>query len=208
MPELKMPDINYVMIAGNLTKDPVVRTTTNGTPVANFTIASNRRFRDNLGQWREDVCYIGVVAWYKLADSCRDNLNKGSAVIVEGELQSKSWKTENGFYRNVIEIKARRIQYLNRHETFDEALDSPAASGQEEEPNGLREADSPSPPAQEAVAAVESPPAPTRVPKPAFTGGPVREDDPLKPRSEDEQSASPKPASPNKLDFGYEDLKL
>lgn len=120
MSELKMPIINSVVIAGNLTKDPVNRTTTNGTPVTNFTIACSRKFKDNKGIWREDVCYIGVVAWYKLAVSCFENLSRGSAVMVEGELQSKSWKLDNGFYRTLVEIKAKRIQFLNRKNSMIE----------------------------------------------------------------------------------------
>lgn len=124
MAELKMPDINSVMIAGNLTSDPSFRRTTNGTPVANFYIASNRRFKDNTGQWRENVCYVGVVAWYKLAESCAENLHKSSAVLVDGELQSRIWKNEDGTTRNVVEIKARRIQFLNRRSEATEALAS------------------------------------------------------------------------------------
>lgn len=116
MADLRMPDINNVIIVGNLIKDPVFRHTTTGTPVTNFYIASNRKFKDNLGNWKEDVCFVGVVAWYKLAESCFENLKKGSAVLVEGELQSRNWKTEDGFNRNVVEIKARRIQFLNKRE--------------------------------------------------------------------------------------------
>ncbi len=114
MSNLKMPDINNVLIAGNLTCDPSFRKTTNGTPVANFFVASNRKFKDNNGLWRENVCYVGVVAWYRLAESCYENLQKGSAVIIDGELQSRSWRNEDGTNRNVVEVKARRIQFLNR----------------------------------------------------------------------------------------------
>ena len=113
-----MPDINNVLIAGNLTCDPSFRKTTNGTPVTNFFVASNRKFKDNNGQWRENVCYVGIVAWYKLAESCFENLRKGSAVIVDGELQSRSWRNEDGTNRNVVEIKARRIQFLNRKNDY------------------------------------------------------------------------------------------
>jgi single-strand DNA-binding protein len=118
MSNLKMPDINNLLIAGNLTCDPSFRKTTNGTPVANFFIASNRKFKDNNGQWRENVCYVGVVAWYKLAESCYENLKKGSAVIIDGELQSRSWRNDDGTTRNVVEIKARRIQFLNRKDSY------------------------------------------------------------------------------------------
>ena len=114
MADLKMPEINYVIVAGNLTKDPIFRQTTNKTPVVNFSIASNRRYKDSSNQWQEDVCYIGIVAWNRLAESCKDRLKKGSAVLVDGELQSRSWKTDEGHNRSIVEIKARRIQFLNK----------------------------------------------------------------------------------------------
>jgi single-strand DNA-binding protein len=124
MADYRMPDINCVIIAGNLIKDPTFRKTHSDVPVTNFTIASNRKFKDSSGTIKEDVCFIGVVAWYKLAESCYENLRKGSAILVEGELQSRSWKNEEGFTRSTIEIKARRIQFLNRkddshHEVAD-----------------------------------------------------------------------------------------
>ena len=114
MAEFKMPELNSVVIAGNLTKDPIFRQTTNGTPVVNFSIASNRRFRDKNEDWKEDVCYVGIVAWNRLAESCRDKLKKGNAVLVDGELQSRTFKTEDGSNRTIVEIKARRIQFLNK----------------------------------------------------------------------------------------------
>ena len=114
MADLKMPEINYVIVAGNLTKDPTFRQTTNKTPVVNFSVASNRRYKDSSNQWQEDVCYVGIVAWNRLAESCRDRLKKGSAVLVDGELQSRSWKTDDGHNRSIVEIKARRIQFLNK----------------------------------------------------------------------------------------------
>lgn len=124
MAELKMPELNSVLIAGNLTKDPVIRQTRNGTPVANFSIASNRKFRDGDNQWQEDVCYVGVVAWNRLAESCVDKLRKGSAVLVEGELQSRTWQTDDGQTRSTVEIKARRIQFLNKRRVSDMTDDS------------------------------------------------------------------------------------
>jgi single-strand DNA-binding protein len=120
MLDLRMPDVNTVLIAGNLTRDPSFRTTTNGTPVTNFGIASNRKFKDNTGQWRESVCYVGVVAWYKLAESCAENLHRGSAVLIEGELQSRSLRSENGRNRNIVEVKARRVQFLNNKDESEE----------------------------------------------------------------------------------------
>ncbi|MAT59987.1 MAG: single-stranded DNA-binding protein [Melioribacteraceae bacterium] len=114
MAEFKMPELNSVIVAGNLTKDPIFRETSNKTPVVNFHIAVNRRYKDSSNQWQEDVCYVGVVAWNKLADSCRDRLRKGSAVLVDGELQSRTFKTDDGKNRTIVEIKAKRIQFLNK----------------------------------------------------------------------------------------------
>lgn len=114
MADLKMPEVNYIIITGNLTKDPVFRETNNHTPVVNFSIASNRKYKDSNNQWQEDVCYVSVVAWNKLAESCREGLRKGSAILVDGELQSRTWKPEEGHSRRIVEIKARRIQFLNR----------------------------------------------------------------------------------------------
>ncbi len=114
MANLKMPEVNTVMMAGNLTKDPTLRHTRNGTPVTNFSIASNRRFRNSENDWQEDVCYVGVVAWNGLAESCKAKLSKGSAVLIEGELQSRSWHLDDGSSRSAVEIKARRIQFLSR----------------------------------------------------------------------------------------------
>lgn len=114
MADLKMPEINYVIVAGNLTKDPIFRETTNKTPVVNFSVASNRRYKDSSNQWQEDVCYVGIVAWNRLAESCKERLKKGSAVLIDGELQSRSWKTDDGHNRSIVEIKARRIQFLNK----------------------------------------------------------------------------------------------
>jgi single-strand DNA-binding protein len=114
MADLKMPELNSVVVAGNLTKDPTFRETSNKTPVVNFHIAVNRRYKDSNNQWQEDVCYVGVVAWNKLAESCRNRLQKGSAVLIEGELQSRTFRTDDDKNRTVVEIKAKRIQFLNK----------------------------------------------------------------------------------------------
>jgi single-strand DNA-binding protein len=116
MTEFRLPVLNRVFIAGNLTRDPELRYTASGVPVANFRIASNRWFRAQDGERREDVCYINVVAWQRLAELVGERLHKGSAVLVEGELQSRSWDTEDGTRRTVVEIRAYRVQFLNRQE--------------------------------------------------------------------------------------------
>lgn len=128
MNELKMPEMNYVLIAGNLTRDPVFRNTENGTHVVNFTLASNRKFKDSSNKWQEQVCFVGVVAWNKLAASCKQRLKKGSAVIVDGELQSRFKRSEDGTSRQLVEIKARKIQFLNKKSMNGNGADDAAIS--------------------------------------------------------------------------------
>jgi single-strand DNA-binding protein len=114
MANTKLPNLNKVLIVGHLVKDPELRYTTSGVPVVNFKIASNKRFRDGLGISKEEVCYIGVVAWQKLAESCGQYLQKGSAVLVEGELRSRLKESDDGTKRSFVEIKATQIQFLDK----------------------------------------------------------------------------------------------
>lgn len=139
MADLKMPELNSVVVAGNLTKDPVFRETTNGTPVVNFHIAVNRRYKDSGNQWQEDVCYVGVVAWNKLADSCRDRLFKGSAVLVDGELQSRTFKNDDGKNRTIVEIKAKRIQFLNKFNKQNGDDDEYSSSADDDDDSGYED---------------------------------------------------------------------
>ncbi len=121
MGSTRLPNLNRVMIVGNLTRDPELRSTTTGVPVANFRIASNRRFKDSGGDWKEDVCYVGIVAWQKLAESCAARLKKGSAVFVEGELRSRTMDNEDGTKRSSIEIRAHHVQFLDKGEKLDDS---------------------------------------------------------------------------------------
>ena len=123
MADLRMPDLNTIIIAGNLTNDPTFGETTDNTPVVNFHMASNRRFRDNKGQIKEDVCFVGVVAWDALARSCKGKLIKGSSVVVSGELQSRKWKSDDGHNRTIVEIKARKIQFLDKFKSDNSEYD-------------------------------------------------------------------------------------
>ncbi len=113
MTDLRAPRVNKVFLVGNLTRDPELRRTSTGTPVVNFSIALNRRYRVG-GEWREDTYFFNIVAWYRLAELCEEFLHKGSAVYIEGELQSRVWEKEDGFRINSVEIRASRIQFLDK----------------------------------------------------------------------------------------------
>ncbi|MBN1480472.1 single-stranded DNA-binding protein [candidate division KSB1 bacterium] len=131
MPDLKMPDINNVLIAGNVSSEPVLRKTANGAPVVNFCVASNRKYKDNSGIWRENVCHVGIIAWHTLAEKCIAVLHVGSSVLVDGELQSRNWKNEDGSSRSIVEIRARRIQFLEPSITHDLEEITGANSGEQ-----------------------------------------------------------------------------
>lgn len=111
---LKLPEVNSVCVAGNLTKDPTYNTTNKNASVVNFHIAVNRSYKTSDNKRKEDVCYVGVVAWNKLADSCKQHLRKGSPVMVEGMLQSKTFEIEESPNLTIVEIKAKKIQFLNK----------------------------------------------------------------------------------------------
>jgi single-strand DNA-binding protein len=107
-----MATLNKVYLVGNLTKDPELRFIPSGQAVANLRMAVNRKWKDKQGEWKEDVCYVTVVVWGKSAEACGENLQKGASVMVEGRLQSRSWETEDGQKRSVMEVVSERVQFL------------------------------------------------------------------------------------------------
>ena len=97
--------LNKVMLIGNLTRDPDVRYTPTGTSVASFAIATNRSWTPaDGGEKQERVDYHNIVAWSKLADICGQLLHKGDKVYVEGRLQTRDWKAQDGTDRKITEI--------------------------------------------------------------------------------------------------------
>ena len=107
-----MASLNKVLLIGNLTKDPELRYTPNGTAVANLRIAVSRKFKDRTGELKEDTCFVTVTAWDKQAEICNQYLQKGRPIFVEGILQSRSWDTPDGQKRSTIDVRAERIQFL------------------------------------------------------------------------------------------------
>ena len=107
-----MASYNKVLLVGNLTKDPELRYTPQGAAVANLRLAVNRRYKDKNQELKEEVCFITAVVWNKQAETCNQYLHKGSSLLVEGRLQSRSWEDNTGAKRNVIEVRAERVQFL------------------------------------------------------------------------------------------------
>jgi len=107
-----MASYNKVLLMGNLTKDPELRYTPQGTAVANLRMAVNRRYKDKNQELKEEVCFITAVVWNKQAETCNQYLHKGSSLFVEGRLQSRSWEDNTGAKRSVIEVRAERVQFM------------------------------------------------------------------------------------------------
>ena len=107
-----MANFNKVLLMGNLTKDPELRYTPQGVAVVNLRLAVNRRYRNKNQELKEETCFITAVVWNKQAETCNQYLHKGSPCFVEGRLQSRSWEDNAGQKRNVIEVRAERVQFL------------------------------------------------------------------------------------------------
>jgi single-strand DNA-binding protein len=108
-----MASLNKVILLGNLTRDPELRYTPNGTPVASFGLAVNRRYRQG-DESRDEVCYVDIVTFGRQAETVGEYLNKGNLAMIEGRLQWRSWETEDGQKRSKHEVVASNVQFLPR----------------------------------------------------------------------------------------------
>ena len=109
-----MIGLNKVFLMGNLTRDPELRYTPNGTAVAGFGVAVNRRYTTKEGERREDVDYFEVEVWDKQAENCNEYLSKGRGILVEGRLKQDRWEDESGNKRSKLKIVASSVQFLPR----------------------------------------------------------------------------------------------
>lgn len=106
-------NINRVTITGNLTRDPELRQTPNGTPVCTLGVAVNGRRKDESGQWVDKPNYFNVVVWGAQGQNCANYLSKGRPVAVDGRLDWRSWEAKDGSgKRSTIEIVADTVQFL------------------------------------------------------------------------------------------------
>ena len=98
---------NTVTLVGNVTRDPELRYTSGGRGVASFGLAVNRRYQVN-GEWQEQTSFFNVVAWGTLGENAAASLHKGTRVVVFGRLEQRSWETQDGEKRTVVEVDRRR----------------------------------------------------------------------------------------------------
>jgi single-strand DNA-binding protein len=104
--------LNKVMIIGRLGRDPEMRYTPSGKPVTTFSVAVSRNWNTSEGERRSETEWFNVVAWGNLAEICKEYLNKGHQVYIEGRLQSRQWDDEKGGKRTSVEIVANEMIML------------------------------------------------------------------------------------------------
>jgi single-strand DNA-binding protein len=104
--------INQVILMGNLTRDPEVRQTPSGQSVCSFSLALNRAYKNQAGEWTEATDYIDIVAWGPLGERVGQYLSKGRRCLVSGRLQQRSWE-QDGQKRSKVEVLANDVTFLD-----------------------------------------------------------------------------------------------
>lgn len=126
--------LNRVQLIGNLTRDPELRYTPNGTAVCSFGIATNRNWTTDTGEKKEEVEFHRIVAWNKLAELCSQFLTKGRKVYVEGRLSTRSWTAQDGTQRSATEVVIDDMILLDSRRQGEEHAAPEEASAKAEKP--------------------------------------------------------------------------
>lgn len=108
-----MANLNKVFLMGRLTRDPEVRFTPQGIPVAELGVAVNRTWRDPNGETHEETCFVDITAWRNQAQTIEKYLRKGSPIFVEGRLQFSSWENKDGEKRSKLRVQMENFQFLD-----------------------------------------------------------------------------------------------
>ena len=116
----EMANYNKVILMGNLTRDPELRYTPNGTAVSTLSLAVNRRPRPDTQD--KEVDFFDIVVFGKQAENCSEYLRKGSPVLVDGRLQQRRWETDEGQKRSKVEVVAFSVQFLGSPRGNDSTL--------------------------------------------------------------------------------------
>lgn len=118
-----MRDVNKVILIGRLGADPIQRTTKNGNPVVNFSVATSRKLKPISGadepggegrRWEEETQWHQVVVWGKQGEYCAQYLRKGHGVYLEGSLRSRQYEAKDGTQKTVFEVHADDVRFLSR----------------------------------------------------------------------------------------------
>ena len=113
--------VNKVILVGRLGRDPELKYTPSGAPVAKFSLATDESFKDKTGEKQEHTEWHNIVAWNKLAEICGEYLTKGKLVFIEGSIRSRQWQDQAGNKRTSYEIIANQMQMLGSKADSDRA---------------------------------------------------------------------------------------
>lgn len=114
MAELRVPDLNYVILAGRVVTDPEIRAIGSGRYVTRFRLANNRRYKVSSGEYKNETLFIDVVVWDRQAEYVKQHCKKGRPLIVEGRLRFDEWESRiDGLRRSKLEIVAQRVSLLD-----------------------------------------------------------------------------------------------
>ena len=108
-----MANLNKVFLIGRLTRDPELRYTPNGTPVAEFGLAVSRQYQDSNGERKESTTFVDLVVWGKRGEVCNEYLSKGRQIFVEGRLDMSTWETQDGQKRTKHRVVVDNFQFLD-----------------------------------------------------------------------------------------------
>ena len=125
--------VNRVFLVGRLGRDPEQRFTSSGTPVTNFSLATDERWKDQSGERQTRTEWHQIVVWGRLAEICSQYLNKGKLVFIEGRLQTREWDDRDGNKRRTTEIVASDMQMLgsrSEEQGMRESAPAPEAGGE------------------------------------------------------------------------------
>lgn len=100
---------NSVTLVGNLVDDPELRFTPSGVAMAKVRFAVSRRYRDRNDQWQEETSFFGGTCWREMAENVAESLSKGMRVIVTGQLEQRTWETQEGDKRSIIEVRIDEV---------------------------------------------------------------------------------------------------
>ncbi len=128
-----MASLNKVLLIGRLTRDPDLRYIPSGTAVVSFGLATSRVYTAQSGEKKEEVCFVRIVAWGRQAEICNQYLGKGRLVFIEGRLQYRAWETPEKGKRSTLEVRADRVQFLERKPGGGEAPAEALTAGQDAE---------------------------------------------------------------------------
>ena len=124
--------VNKVILIGRLGKDPEVKYTPSGAPVAKFTLATDEVFKDRAGEQQRRTEWHTIVAWNKLAEICGQYLTKGKQVYVEGSIRSRQWEDQSGNKRTAYDIVAREMKMLGSKSDSDRTVSAREPAGHAE----------------------------------------------------------------------------